>query len=91
MAGLLTRDPDARTARILSGMLEGEVDRFLEELTLNVAFRETARHGPTASDPADQHLWDLLVTGDRRLLESRVPAPGCVLSPASYPAMTGAV
>ena len=127
VAGLLTADAEAPTARILEGMLDGsipfllsvellaeyrtvllrpaiksrhrlsesQVDRLLEQLTLEALVREPAR-GADAPDPRDQHVWDLvaahpgaiLVTGDARLLAAATPSRS-LLSPASFVALRG--
>lgn len=60
------------------GESEESVDHFLEDLVMLATVREPPTSGARAPDPGDQHLWDLLaeeseavlVTGDRRLLES---------------------
>ncbi len=75
------------------GLAEVQVDRILDELTLNAAVREPPAATTRAPEPGDQHLWDLLalqadavlVTGDRRLLESET-APGGVVSPRAFTA-----
>ena len=122
VSGLLTSEPDAPTARILDGMLEGRfvfllsadllseyrqvllrpkirglhglapeaIDTILTELAANAAFRDPPPSGP-APDRGDDHLWalaasepdSLLVTGDRKLIDS--PPPGTpVLSPRRF-------
>ncbi len=125
VAGLLTADREAPTARVVDAMLAGrfpfllsadllaeyravllrprvrerhglaevQVDRILAELTLNAAVREPPAATTGAPEPGDQHLWNLLaleadavlVTGDRRLLESESP-PGRVVSARTFTA-----
>lgn len=77
--------------RARHGLSEAEVDRILTELLRNAAVREPVASSHSAPDSGDQHLWDLLaaqrravlVTGDRRLLES--PAHEArVMSPDAF-------
>jgi len=77
--------------RELHGLPPNEIDRLLQEITLDAIFREPAADGPTAPDPGDQHLYNLLaatadaplVTGDRRLLDAPPPHHETV-SPRTY-------
>lgn len=77
--------------RARHGLSEAEVDRVLTELLRNAAVREPVASSDSAPDRGDQHLWDLLaaqrravlVTGDRRLLESP-PHETQVMSPDAF-------
>lgn len=76
------------------GLTRNEIESLLVSLAENAIVLEPVA-GPTAPEPGDQHLWDLLashdglclVTGDRALLESGNP-PAPVFAPAAFAAST---
>ncbi|MFZ7126980.1 MAG: PIN domain-containing protein, partial [Desulfobacterales bacterium] len=76
----------------LHGLGEIEIDQLLTETTVNAVWREPTTHQtPSAPDPRDAHLWDLLgtepaavlITGDRMLIESPKPQSS-IVSPATW-------
>ncbi|MFB6261679.1 MAG: putative toxin-antitoxin system toxin component, PIN family [Thiohalorhabdaceae bacterium] len=77
--------------RSLHRLTEEEVETILVEVAANGIWHEPIRAAPSAPDPGDDHLWDLLrssqgailVTGDRLLLE-KPPEFASVLSPQSF-------
>lgn len=79
------------------GLDATEIDQILTEITANAIWRDPPDDGdPGCPDPRDTHLWALLaaapdtvlVTGDRRLLESPRPLSS-VIPPAVWAAQFG--
>lgn len=79
-----------RSLQQCHGLAEAEVESLLLALAQHAIALEPGS-GPTAPDPGDQFLWNLLashealclVTGDKLLLQHQ-PAPAPVLLPAEF-------
>ena len=77
------------------GLDEEEIDDLLTSLVKEAMIREAAA-SPNAPDAGDQHVWDLLaahpqavlVTGDRRLVDS-APSGASVVSPRAFVSLLG--
>ena len=84
--------------RTRHGLTAGQVDAVLTDIAANAQVRDpVGRHAPSAPDPGDDHLWQLLhaapgatlVTGDRRLIEQPPPFASIVAPRTAIDVLAG--